>query len=335
MKIRQNQSISKFVTIKLGGPASFVVTVTKKEEIPKALGVAKKSKLPWFVSGGGSNTIGRDTFKGVLILNRIGGIARLGGRKWRIGTGVELDKAVAKTVKANHSGMECLSGIPGNVGGAPVHNAGAYGQEFSSVITSVEAYDVQNHKFVNLNRKDCQFSYLNSVFKQSPSRYIITSVVVELEEPDSEMPIKHSGLQNYLEQHKISKVSPKILRKAVLRLRDERLPSLKKYASAGSFFRNPVLETKASQTFRRQFPDAPFEELPDGQTKVFAGWLIEQAGLKGVKKYGFTTYSKNALIVINESATSFAALEKFTKFLQTKVYQKFRVKLERDPDLIK
>jgi len=334
MKIQKNYPLSKLTTIKLGGRASFVVTVRSPDDVPRALKFAEEKKLPWFVLSGGSNSIGSDAFNGVVILMRIGGIKRLEGSRWRFGAGVVLDTAVEKTVKAGLSGMECLSGIPGNVGGAPVHNAGAYGQELSDVMTSVEAYSVKEQKFVTLGRKDCKFEYLGSMFKHQPKEYIITEVNVELHAPDSEMPIKHEGLKKHLAEHGVNKVSPKLLRRAVLTLRAERLPSVKKYASAGSFFKNPLLSAREFVKFHKNFPEAPYDEQPDRTVKVYAGWLMDKAGLKGVEKYGFVSYDKNALIVINKSALTFTALEQYTDFVQKSIRKTFGIKLERDPDVI-
>ena len=335
MKIQRNFPLSKLVTMKLGGRASFVITVKKKEDVPKALAFARERSLPWVVISGGSNVIGADAFKGVVILMRIGGMKRLEGFRWHFGAGVALDVAVQKTIDASHSGMECLSGIPGNIGGAPVCNAGAYGQEVSDVIAGVEAYDVAKERFVNLNRKECRLEYRGSVFKSHPGKYIITGVCVELSVPDSEMPINHPGLAQHLKDHGVTKVSPKILRRAVLLLRSERLPSLKKHASAGSFFKNPVLTAREFTKFHRAFPDAPYQEQSGGEAKIPAGWLLDQSGLRGVEKFGFVSYHKNALVVINKSAETLADLEKYTKFASQTVHKKFGITLKRDPDMIK
>ena len=335
MKVQKDFLLSKLVTMRLGGRASFMVTIKRREDIPKALAFAAKQGLPWFVVSGGSNVIGSDHFNGVVILIKIGGIQRLGSYKWRFGAGVILDAAVSKTVKAGHSGMECLSGIPGNVGGAPVHNAGAYGQELSDIVTGVEVYDVDIRRFMNLSRKECKFEYLSSVFKRNPGKYIITGVNVELHAPDSGMPIKHLGLAKHLKDHGVVKVSPKILRRAVLHLRSERLPSLKKHASAGSFFKNPILNSREFTKFHKKFPDAPYEKQSDGSVKIFAGWLMDNGSLRGLEKFGFVSYEKNALIVINKSAKVLADLENYTKFVIDAVVKKFGITLERDPSVIK
>ncbi|MCL1929779.1 UDP-N-acetylmuramate dehydrogenase [Candidatus Saccharibacteria bacterium] len=334
MRIQKDFLLSKLVTMKLGGRASFVVTVRKKQDIPKALAFARSKKLPWFVLGGGSNVIGADFYNGVVILVKIGGIKRSDNYQWHFGAGVVLDTAIEKTIKAGSSGLECMSGIPGTVGGAPVHNAGAYGQELSDVVTSVEAYDVAKQEFVSLSHKSCKFEYLSSIFKNHPGKYIITGLNVQLRPSDPQMTLGHPGLKQHLKEHGVVKVSPKLLRRAVLNLRAERLPSLEKHASAGSFFKNPILSARKFAKFHKAFPGAPFDKQPSGEVKIFSGWLLEQAGLKGVEKFGFASYSENALVVINKSAKTLAELENYTQFASDAVFEKFGVTLERDPDII-
>ena len=186
MEIHTNIPLKNFVTMRLGGNARFMTDVRSIDEIIAIIDRAAAQNLPFYILGGGSNTIVHDEgFNGIVIRNRIMGQEILSGTpsevSIRVGAGEQWDEFVKKTVDMRLTGIEALSGIPGTVGAAPVQNIGAYGQEVAETIVSLEAYDTQTKTLVSLSNDDCHFSYRNSIFRDAEmGRYIITSVTFRL-----------------------------------------------------------------------------------------------------------------------------------------------------------
>ncbi|HYG83452.1 MAG TPA: UDP-N-acetylmuramate dehydrogenase [Verrucomicrobiae bacterium] len=337
MDIRSHFPLKELTTMRLGGEASVVIEVISRDELVEAIQAAKKRQLPFFVMGGGSNIIARDDgFKGVLILNRIPGFDVLSDDGLtaivKIGAGENWDETVRKTVEINLSGIEAMSAIPGTAGATPVQNVGAYGQEIADTLTELEAYDLTTNSFVTLQNADCGFSYRHSIFKSTAARrYVIVSITLKLRRVALTPPF-YASLQKYLDDHNIHYYTPQVIRDAVIDIRREKLPDPKLLPNTGSFFKNPIIEPWLYQDLLKTYPDMPAHQMADGNYKVPAGWLIEQANLKGYKNHGMRTYEKNALAIINDSATSYKDLAAFRDEIIGKVRDTFRITLEQEPE---
>ena len=353
LKIEENVMIKNLVTMRIGGPAKFVITVTDKEDIPEAYKFAKERNLPVWVLGGGANTFSKDEgFEGVIILDRIMGISQIetpadeeekeGVAYFKAYGGEQWDDLVTYVSERGYSGIEAMAGIPGTAGAAPVQNIGAYGQEVTQVIVSVEAYDTKLEKFVVVPASDMKMSYRKSIFNsgENVGRYFIYSTTVRVEKGQLNPPFYRS-LQAYVDEHGETDFSPLNIARMVKEVRNSKLPDPEKIASAGSFFKNVYLtdeeadeaEARGIQVWRNAKevgPDSP-EKRPN---LVNSGWLIEEAGLKGKVFHGMKVSDKAALILINESAESYADLAAAREEIAKIVFDKFGFKIEQEPDEI-
>lgn len=353
LKIEENVMIKNLVTMRIGGPAKFVITVTDKEDIPEAYKFAKERNLPVWVLGGGANTFSKDEgFEGVIILDRIMGISQIetpAGEEEKEGVayfkaygGEQWDDLVTFVSKRGYSGIEAMAGIPGTAGAAPVQNIGAYGQEVTQVIVSVEAYDTKLEKFVVVPASEMKMSYRKSIFNsgENVGRYFIYSTTVRVKKGQLNPPFYRS-LQAYVDEHGETDFSPLNIARMVKEVRNSKLPDPEKIASAGSFFKNVYLtdeeadeaETRGIQVWRNAKevgPDSPEKR----RNLVNSGWLIEEAGLKGKVFHGMKVSDKAALILINESAKSYADLAAAREEIAKIIFEKFGFKIEQEPDEI-
>lgn len=338
MDFQTNIPLSQLTTMRIGGNAQLVARVASNVELQKVYQNYKKQGVPIYVIGGGSNLIVHDEgFSGVIIKNEIMGIAVLENTpsyaRVRACSGENWDAFVKYTIDLGFSGIEAMSGIPGTAGASPVQNIGAYGQEISDTLESLEAYDTQTDSFVTLSWDDCNFSYRNSIFRgRDAGRYIITSITLSLGKEKPTPPF-YDSLQKYLETYKIDMniVTLPIIRSAVLAIRLSKLPDPNKLPNAGSFFKNPIVEKWKADDLARTYNDMPAFPLDDKRTKIPAGWLIETVGLRGEVIYGMKVHDNNAVVLINESANSYANLAAARKEIIDKVYRQFSIKLEQEP----
>jgi len=336
MLIRENVPISELTTMRLGGKARFVIEISELSDIPEAYKFAAEKKLPTFVLGGGANTIGKDEgFDGVILLNRLKGIEvisetsdevvirAMGGEEW--------DDFVKYTCERGYSGIECLSKIPGTVGAAPVQNIGAYGQDISQVLESVEVYDRETHELIVLGANELKMGYRSTIFNNGPlvGRYFIVAATFVLENEEQLEPPFYNSLQKYIDEHNETDFSPANIRKMVSNIRAEKLPDPIHEASAGSFFKNIFIDD--DEGAKAKALGIKVWEKADGRKMINAGYLIEGAGLKGARMHGFKVSEKAALILINESAKSYADLDAARSEIRNKVQEKYGFYLEQEP----
>jgi UDP-N-acetylmuramate dehydrogenase len=336
MEIHTNIPLKNYTTMKLGGNARFMTEVRTPDEVATVYRNAKAQKLPIFVLGGGSNVIARDEgFNGIVMRMRIPGFDiiadDINSTTIRIGAGEQWDSIVKRVVDMNLSGIETMSAIPGTAGAAPVQNVGAYGQEIADTLQSLEAYDSQTDTFVTLQKNDCGFTYRDSIFRgNSFGRYVITSITIKLSKNQPQPPF-YESLQKYLDEHSIKMFTVDVIRGAVIEIRKNKLPDPDILPNAGSFFKNAVVEDWQLDDLRKINPNIPTYELGDGRFKVPAGWLIENVGLKGSLINGMRVYDKNALVLVNESATSYNDLATARDEIIGKVRDTFRVQIQQEP----
>ena len=365
LKIEENVPIRNLVTMRIGGPARFVITVTSKEEIPEAFQFAKERNLPVCVLGGGANTFAKDEgFDGVIILDRIMGISEVersesgessGGESsegessesgdiayFKAYGGEQWDDLVTYVSERGYSGIEAMAGIPGTAGAAPVQNIGAYGQEVTQVIVSVDAYDTKTGEFVVIPASEMKMSYRKSIFNsgENVGRYFIYATTVCVKKGQLNPPFYRS-LQAYVDEHHETDFSPLNIARMVKAVRNSKLPDPEKIASAGSFFKNVYLtdeeadeaEARGIQVWRNAKEVGP--DSPEKRTNlVNSGWLLEEAGLKGKVFHGMKVSEKAALILINEDAKTYADLAAAREEIANIVFEKFGFRIEQEPDEI-
>ncbi|PIR97879.1 MAG: UDP-N-acetylmuramate dehydrogenase [Candidatus Colwellbacteria bacterium CG10_big_fil_rev_8_21_14_0_10_42_22] len=354
MEFRENVSLAEYTTMKVGGPARYLACIGNEKELVEALGFAKEKGLSVIVIGEGSNTIFADKgYDGLVIINRIKGIEvseKEGSFSIRAGSGEKWDDVVKKSVDLSLTGMEALSLIPGSVGAAPVQNIGAYGQDISGVLESVEVYDETRQKFEIISREECGLGYRTSIFKwghpdYEEGRYIITAVTFRLKRGFLEPPF-YKDIEAYLKENNISEYTPANIREAVLQIRTKKLPDPKKAPNSGSFFRNPIVSKEKFTQIEEEEPSInevpegwsqpPRWILPDSSVKIAAGWLLEQVGYSAYydKATGMETWPTQNLTLVNKSAKSAEDVIKFRDVIVNKVKDKFGIELEEEVRVI-
>lgn len=336
MDVHTNIPLKNFTTMRLGGPARFFVEVRTIEELHTIYRNAVSKNLPVFILGGGSNVIAKDEgYDGLIIRIRIPGFEiisdDLNTTVIKIGAGEDWDSVVKRTVDMNLSGIEAMSAIPGTAGAAPVQNVGAYGQEIADTLVSLEAYDSQTDQMVTLQNEDCGFAYRDSIFRRDQKgRYVIVSITIRLSKNTPQPPF-YDALQTYFDQHSIKIFTVQTVRDAVIAIRADKLPDPAQKPNTGSFFKNALIEGWQLNELKQTYPDIKTYDMPDGMYKVPTGWLIEQTGLKGQLLNGMRVHDKNALVLINESATSYNDLAQARDQIIGAVRDKFRIQIEQEP----
>lgn len=326
--------------MRLGGFAKFMTEITDREQLVDAVEWANKNNSRIIMIGHGSNIVWQDAgFDGLVIVNKMRGLEinrESDEYIVKLGAGEVWDEAVGKLVDQGLSGIEQLSLIPGTVGATPVQNVGAYGRELSEVLINVEAYDLKEHGFVEILNKDCGFSYRKSRFNQQDrGRFLICSITLRLTKTNPQPPF-YAALQRYLEEHNISDYTPANIRKAVIDIRNSKLPDPAVVANCGSFFGNPIINEEKLSDLKASYPEIQAWDMKNGSYKISAAWLLDQLGLKGYKDppTGMALWHKQPLVFVNEKAKSTKDLLDFREKIKNQVQEKFGIDLIQEPELI-
>ncbi len=337
--IRQNVPLAPLTTLQVGGPARYFVKARSEDDVARAVAYARGRDLPLFVLGGGSNLLIADSgWPGLALKIALTGVEerRQSGRAlFSAAAGEDWDAFVARAVAANCAGIECLSGIPGSVGGTPVQNVGAYGQEVSETITQVRVLDTSSGGTRTLNNAECEFAYRSTVFNsRERGRYIVLRVTFGLT-PGGKPRLEYTELKN----HFAPRPAPTLAetRDAVRSIRRGKamllVPGDDDCRSAGSFFKNPVLAR--SQYDRLLDPTRgaiPSFLAPDGNMKVAAAWLVEHAGFpKGFTRGPVGISRKHALAIVNRGGARASDIAALAGEIQNRVAEKFGVTLQTEP----
>ena len=336
MDVMTNISLKQYTTMKLGGEARYMATADSPGDVVSLYRNARKENLPIFVLGGGSNVITHDeVFEGIVLLNKIKGFEVISETDEttdiKIGAGEVWDEVVEKAIGLGLQGIEAMSGIPGTAGAAPVQNVGAYGQEIADTLISLEAYDSKTDTIVTISADECDFSYRNSIFRdKEKERYCILNITLRLNKAEPKPPY-YASLQRYIDENDIREVNLSVIRVAVLNIRSEKLPDPAELPSAGSFFKNALVEKWKLEELQKEYSDIPNYAMSDGRYKIPTGWLIDKAGLRGYRSHGMRVYEKNALVLVNDSATGYDDLAAIREEIVQIVFDKFGIKIEQEP----
>lgn len=329
MIIQKNVSLKDFNTFKLDARTKYLVLLESVSDIAEFAKSDLGNHKPCIILGGGSNILFTSDFDGVILHSRISGIEKLeednNSVLIKAGSGIVWDSFVEFCVEQNLGGVENLSNIPGCIGAAPVQNIGAYGVEAKDAIVSVGAFNLISKTFVTFSNKECCFGYRDSIFKQPEYKnYFITEVTFRLQK--NPMLVTSYGT---IEQEliKYPERNIKNLRQAIINIRSSKLPS-EKYGSAGSFFKNPVVENSVFEKLLAKYNTLPNYPQQNGSYKIPAAWLIEKSGLKGYKKDNVGTYEYQPLVIINYGNATGNEIVNFSGFVQEKVFENFGIELE-------
>lgn len=336
MKILENVPISSLTTMRLGGPARYVIEIEKPEEVPEAYEYVRSYiGLPVFVLGGGANTIGHDEgFNGAILINKMRGmelkeidntghflLRAMGGETW--------DNIVEYACQNALTGIEAMSKIPGTAGAAPVQNIGAYGQDISQVLESIEVFDRKDNKFKILSNEQLCFEYRKSILNTTEyGRFFVVSITLHLKHGQMQRPF-YNSLEKFVVDNNETDFSPLAIRRMVSTIRAGKLPDPATTPSAGSFFKNVYVDDRDADRLERL--GVKVYRSANGNHKVNTGLLIEKSGLAGKLIHGFRVNEGAALVLINESATSFNDLVLARTEITNLIYDRFGLKLEQEP----
>lgn len=290
------------------------------------------------ILGGGSNMLFTQDFDGLVLYNQIKGKEVLSEDEnhvyVKVGAGENWHEWVLYCLQNNWGGIENLSLIPGSVGAAPIQNIGAYGVEVKDVFHALEAVQLETGTSHVFNHQDCQFGYRDSIFKRhAKGKYFITSVTFRLDKKH-QLHTSYGAIQAELEQMGISNPSIQDISRAVIHIRQSKLPDPAVIGNGGSFFKNPVVEKADFEALRAHYPGMPHYPQPDGQEKLAAGWLIEQAGWKGKRFGNFGVHDRQALVLVNYGGAKGSDIVGLSRQVQEAVEAQFGVLLEPEVNLV-
>jgi UDP-N-acetylmuramate dehydrogenase len=351
MHVEENRPLAPFTTFGIGGPARWFVEATGEDEIVEAGAWAYERGVPLFVLGGGSNLLIADAgFDGMVLRVALRGVAmpeiseqagQTAQQIYAVAAGEEWDSFVERTVQDGCAGIECLAGIPGTVGGTPVQNVGAYGQEVAAAIQHVRAFDLEQRIFVEFTAAECGFAYRRSCFNSiDRGRFIVTRVDYRLR-PGGAPTLRYADLQRAIEAGRTDGSEPSLteVAAAVRRVRQTKGMLLVKddpnCRSAGSFFKNPVVSEeflqKSAARSAPRFP-AGSEAENQGRVKTSAAWLIEQAGFaKGYRLGDAGISSRHTLALINHGGATAEEILTLARRIADAVEARFGIRLEMEP----
>lgn len=338
MVIQKNIQLKDFTTFRIGGPARFFCLVKNEDELIEAISFSKKNKIPFFILGGGSNILVSDEgFQGIVIKMEIGGVTYSGDDDEVMVTasaGENWDKFVEETVGKELYGLENLSLIPGTVGATPVQNIGAYGSEVKDTIESVHVLDVLKDEYKDLSNSECKFSYRNSLFKEDPKRYVVLSVTFRLNKK-GKLNMGYKDVQEHFTFKKIKEPTLKQMREAIIEIRRRKLPDVKDYGTAGSFFKNVIVSTLKAQELIAKYPDMIVHPVNDKKVKIPIAWVLDNlCGFRGVKKGNVGTYKNQALVIINTGNATAAEIIALAQKMVDGVYEKTGIEIEPEVEYV-
>jgi UDP-N-acetylmuramate dehydrogenase len=338
--IRENVALAGYTTFGIGGPARWFVEASDEADVVEAVRWAGEVGVKLYVLGGGSNLLVPDEgFEGLVLLMNIRGVEQE-GCSFNVGAGEVWDELVTRAVSEGCAGVECLAGIPGSVGGTPVQNVGAYGQEVAETIVSVRAFDRQAREFVERSNAECGFRYRESIFNTTErGRYIVTRARFGLRAGGAPT-LKYQDLQKRFgdgsQTPTLGEVAAAVreIRRVKGMLIVEGDPDSR---SAGSFFKNPVVGVEELERVKAaagllEVPHWAVGDRSEGRVKLPAAWLVERAGFaKGYGDGPVGISSRHTLALVNRGGGTFADVRRMQEEVVAAVEGKFGVRLEREP----
>lgn len=331
LELQPQFDLTAFNTLGLASVAQIYVAISEPEQIPEIIEYAAQQQLAILWLGGGSNLVLAETVPGVVAQLQMAGRELLEITQdtvlLRVGAGEAWHPFVRWTLEQGYFGLENLALIPGTVGASPVQNIGAYGVEVCELIELVNAYDRLSEQWVGLSVEDCQFGYRDSLFKRNPGRFVITSVSFRLHRHYHPRLDYAPLAQRFGDQRQVAALR---VFDAVCEVRSSKLPDPNLLGNAGSFFKNPVVSKAQFEQLHKVYPEMPNYPAESGR-KLAAGWLIEQAGLKGYTQGCVGVHKLQALVLVNYGGAKRADIERLASQVCEQVNSKFGISLEQEP----
>lgn len=332
----KNAPLDRRNTFRVPARAAFLTEVREPVVLAQLLAKPEVNGRPVLVLGEGSNLLFTRDFNGLVLamMNRGIEILEDNGESVcvRAQAGEDWHGLVRWSLAQGLCGLENLSLIPGTVGAAPIQNIGAYGTELAETLEAVNAFDREANAPVRLSCEQCGFRYRDSVFKQSPDRWIITAVELRLRR-NATLKLGYAGVRDELAAMQVNKPTAKDVSEAVCRLRRRKLPDPAVIGNVGSFFKNPLVSNNEAEQLTSAHPGLPIFAAPDGK-KLSAAWLIEHCGWKGFREGDAGVSDKHALVLVNHGKATGAQLWSLAERIRDSVQGKFGIRLEPEPRIL-
>ncbi|WP_080780480.1 UDP-N-acetylmuramate dehydrogenase [Chryseobacterium phocaeense] len=337
--MQENFSLQPFNTFGVDVNAKYFTEVETIDELKDAIRYSKEHHLSVLFLGGGSNILLTRDFDGLAIKLSLKGISEEDLNENEVlvtaKAGENWHEFVLYSLEKNYGGLENLSLIPGNVGTSPMQNIGAYGTEIKDIFVSCTVLDLENLEPRIFDLENCHFGYRDSVFKQEgKGKYVILDVSFKLTKKNHHIKTEYGAIKTELENLGITDPTIQDVSKAVIHIRQSKLPDPKEIGNAGSFFKNPTIPLIQFENLKQKFENIP--GYPNGDmVKVPAGWLIEQCGWKGKQIGNAASHKLQALVIVNATgkATGKEIFDFSTEIINS-VKEKFGVELEREVNII-
>jgi len=336
MLTQKNISLKPFNTFGIDVIAKEFVAVASIEELVKVLDTNPTDIL---VLGGGSNMLLTKAVEALVLHVNLKGITEISKSensvRIQVAAGENWHELVCWCLDKNYGGLENLSLIPGNVGTAPIQNIGAYGVELKDSFISCEALNIHTKTLKTFTKDDCDFGYRNSIFKQAlKGQYIITSVVFELSSKNHHLKTNYGAIETELDRSGIDQPTIQDVSKAVISIRNSKLPDPKVIGNSGSFFKNPIISLSKFEELQTQFPQMPSYKVSEDAIKIPAGWLIETSGFKGKTFTNYGIHSKQALVLVNHGGANGTDILNLSIQIQNAIKFIFDIDLETEVNIL-
>lgn len=337
-EIRQDVDLKPLNTFGISARARYYTELHTVAEFAQLLQTDIYKNQPTLIIGGGSNLLFTKDFEGLVIRNCLKGISVEENNSdsvlLRVSAGEVWHEFVMWAIAQGYVGLENLSLIPGCVGASPMQNIGAYGVEIKEVFERLDALSMRDGSLHTFDKKACEFGYRESVFKRKyKNQFMITAVYFRLKK-NAAVNTSYGAITAQLQEMGVTQPSIKDVSDAVIAIRRSKLPDPTVTGNAGSFFKNPEISAELYQRVHASFPDVVAYPLADGRYKLAAGWLIEQAGLKGFEVEGAAVHVKQALVLINTGGATGNSVLRLSEEVIKRVKEKYGVELEREVNIV-
>lgn len=336
-EFKENYCLKDYNTFGIDAKAKYFTEFDSTDELKKIFKSKIYNSNKNFILGGGSNILLANDFDGLILYNKILGICILEDNKEfiivEVGGGVNWHDFVKWSVSQELSGVENLALIPGTVGASPVQNIGAYGMEVKDSITKVHTFGIAKETIKTFSNEECKFEYRNSIFKlKLKDKIIITKVEFKLFKTPLNK-ITYGAIEKELKSSKL-KSSPKNIANIVVIIRNRKLPNPAVLGNCGSFFKNPIISTSKFELLKKDFPKIVGYEISEIETKIAAGWLIENAGLKGYRDGDAGVHKNQALVLVNYGNASGQDIINLAEKIQKTILEKYMITLEPEVNIL-
>lgn len=338
MNLQEDISLKPYNTFGLDVKAKFLVEIASLEDFLELKESENYQRYPALILGGGSNILFTGDYPGIVLKNRFEGIKVLDEdpdcQIIEIGAGEDWHDFVLNSVNQGLGGIENLSLIPGTVGAAPMQNIGAYGVEISEVFCELTAIDLETSELKTFDGPSCEFGYRTSIFKTSAKgKYFIQSVTLKLNKHPL-LNTTYSGIKEKLNEMNPTAVDVKSVSEAVIAIRREKLPDPKQMGNAGSFFKNPIIDSLDFEGLQAEFKEVPSYHISPNSYKVPAAWLIEHCGWKGKRIGDVGVHQNQALVLVNFGAGKGEDIKNLARKIQSSVADTFGIDLEPEVNIV-